>query len=594
MSATQYSDNTSVTALNGAVGVTVHTHPNRMLSVEHVMDELDLEFIDVVELFESGELRGRYFKSSNKYKFHPLAVTFFLDQLEMTTPQESEKQAKTVTRTQFHPKKNPVISNGYEKDNKRFSQPKTEHCAYGEVLPATEVKSTTKLVDEPTVAHIEDKSEKSLLDTVLRNKAIDFEHILNNEITGAILAEGKRNIKIDGTGITGLKLELTKSKRRIIVKSNKNKDHSRCALIDWPLDCPPSLDEVTATLKSYTRIQSELDRKPTTQEFKLQNRVVETLGDVLSVHLAFNISETKGEGSEEYNTIKALIKNHLSKPKEVTLPNGSRKSIVLTKQRLTDFSVATFNAYLKSYAENNGVHDKIVTRIKAAINYCLREGLISHKKSLPYTSATRINKERHVVISNEDMKRIFHHISESASPEFALFLLIEATGHFRTKQTIGLKYSQFDFNNHSVTITPKGGNGYSKPIPLHKEVCKRVYERMTSHREEYGRAEFVFPSTQSKSGHRETFDNEWNALRNIEGFYIINEKGKKEYKYRLHDFRETLVNRLSHMDDQSLAALLGHKSTYTVKRYRKADCLRVRQGSNTAYELLPKPEDAKC
>ena len=234
------------------------------------------------------------------------------------------------------------------------------------------------------------------------------------------------------------------------------------------------------------------------------------------------------------------------------------------------------------------------SRVKAAINFCIEERLIDPNNFYAFHKVARLGKERHVEIPDDDLRAIFKYLEEVPDQDFYFFMYLQTTGHFRTNQTLSLKYDDFTFDENLVQVEPK--NGKLIEIPLAEDIIVMVKKRQQQHVNRFGNAKFLFPSNRSASGHRETFKDQWDEMRIELGFYQVDvdgtvakdKNGKTIYKYRLHDFRETLLGRINDLDDPTLSALLGHLSLHALKHYRKANRQRVIKASEISQDRLAK------
>jgi integrase len=154
---------------------------------------------------------------------------------------------------------------------------------------------------------------------------------------------------------------------------------------------------------------------------------------------------------------------------------------------------------------------------------------------------------------------------------FKLFMSLEMSGSFRTQTTVNLRYSQIDVKNGNVTTTAKGGG--KVVIAVTTNMCQLVLEHQKWQKAQGINSDYLFPSPRNEKKCRANFDKQWTDLRVALGFVStvkIKDKVKRKFQYRLHDFRETLLNRLQDIDDLTLSLLLGQLSTGSVKYYRKA------------------------
>ncbi|PMG71599.1 hypothetical protein BCU84_02575 [Shewanella sp. 10N.286.51.B7] len=397
-------------------------------------------------------------------------------------------------------------------------------------------------------------------------KHITLDQIYDSELIDSLMAQGKRKIKVAGISEKGLNIELTKLNLTFMVKCKYNGKGHRCVLLRWKRHEPPSKQQLLKAVADYLAIKEKLARPPSSGEFRVHSNVYQKIGDVIAIYLD-DIVERYGEGSAEWKVITALINNHLSKPKEIQLPKH-KETVILINEDIKSFTIARFNRYLDAFKSTNGVHDKIVSRVKAAFNFALDERLIAYEDAQPFIRATRINIDRHVVIPDDDFKSILGKLNSIEQKDFVFFVKLQNTGHFRTQQLMSMKFEQVDFQHIKVRVKPKKGKLVD--IQLDEETLELINTRQKYLTDVYGRANYLFPSTKSNSGHRSNFYCDWNKLCDEFGWVTIDKAGERINKYRFHDFRETLLARISEFNDEVLASQLGHLSTHNIKNYRKA------------------------
>lgn len=220
--------------------------------------------------------------------------------------------------------------------------------------------------------------------------------------------------------------------------------------------------------------------------------------------------------------------------------------------------------------------------MKAAFNFALDERMLRAEDSRPFTLATRIARERHVEISDKDLESMFHYLSEHVNQDFVFFMHLQSSGHFRDGQVMPLKFSDFDLANNFVRVKPKRGKEVTIHLP--EDIIKMVLERQSQFKERAISSDYLFPSNRSKNGHKANFDSYWYEMLEDLGFVSTSNDGERTYKYCLHDFRETLLGRLSESDDYTLAAALGHLSIHAIKSYRKANTKRSKDAAEKGHK----------
>jgi site-specific recombinase XerD len=432
----------------------------------------------------------------------------------------------------------------------------------------------------PEIAsHYIDRIDKSNCEKISRISI----NALGCQAFDEIAKTAKRLVRLDDVNIKGVKLEISNEHICLVVKAKQRGINNRCLLAKLKYD-EVSKENINSYLSDYEKVFTKLKRRPNTAEFKLHSQNLETIGDVLHAHLEFNVKSEHGEGSGEWKQITMLIKNHLSKNIAVVMPSGSRETILIMNEKLENMTQARFKSYLRSFAESNGTHDKIVTRIKAAMNFCFNERLLGRDDIFHFHDVKRINSQRHVEFSDKDLKALFVYLDNSEKADFRFFMNLQSTGHFRTMQVMGMKYSQIDFAHSTVKVKAKGGSEIELSIPV--DITQMISDRMKRSSSKY-----LFPSQRAQIGHKANFDKEWTELRIALGFFTELTDGEVKYKYRLHDFRESLLGRLEDLDDLTLSSLLGHLSLYSLKHYRKANKKLVKKATELGYGKLQEVSD---
>jgi integrase len=415
-------------------------------------------------------------------------------------------------------------------------------------------------------------------------KSISLEQINDSDLIDSLIARGKRKIKVVGSNEKGLYLELSKFNLTIMVKCKyKGKGH-RCVLFKWKHHEPPNKEVILRAVANYLSITEKLSRPPSSDEFRVETKVFKKVGDIIKIYLDY-IVERYGDGSDEWKVVTGLINNHLSKPKEIQLTKH-KQTMILLDENIQSFTTARFNCYLEAFKSTNGVHDKIVSRVKAAFNFAFDAGLISSEDARPFTRATRINSERHAVILGDDFKSILGMLNRTEQKDFVFFIDLQSTGHFRTQQLMLMKFEEFDFQHKQVRVKPKKGKLVD--IQLDDETLELVKTRRKYLIAAHGVADYLFPSTRSSSGHRCNFYYDWDKICDELGWVETDMAGERTNKYRFHDYRDTLLDRISEFNDQVLASQIGHLSTHNVKNYRKASLRQGQMAAEAGNQRKPK------
>lgn len=399
-----------------------------------------------------------------------------------------------------------------------------------------------------------------------------------------VAVKGRRKFSIKTDMVKGVTLEISSSVATVTVQSTGNQ---RCRL--GQLDRAHFTEgAVKSLVDRYVLVFKKLERRPTTEEYRLHSQIVTTVGDMLKIHIEFNVRVQHGKGSEEDSVLESLERLHLSKHQHVTHKNRRVEGICILNESLSGLTPARFSTYMQAYEEQPGTHDKILTRLKAAFNYCNRNNLLEPGKFFLFCeNVKRQSEPRHVSVDDADLRAMSNYLlpdnfsSERMYREFKLFMHLEMTGHFRTQQTVTLKYSQIDFQNQVLRTTAKGG----KKITLHlsKESCEIINTHRVWQESNGIFSDCLFPSPFDSKVPRANFENEWTKMRLALGFY---DEESGTYKYRLHDFRETLLTRIDDLPDPILSKLLGHTSGQALRHYREAQAKNARVAAELAQERL--------
>jgi hypothetical protein len=421
---------------------------------------------------------------------------------------------------------------------------------------------------------------------------------ISNELLTQYQKADKRLLAIDDALVKGAKLELSANKRpKLVIKAKSHTQNLRCVLgILLENEDIDMQSQIKHLLNDYQRVHDKLERRPATAEFKLHSKKIDTLGDVLNIHVDRNIVINHGGDSNEVAEINRLVKNHLSKNIEVKLAKGRIEHINLLKEKLPQLTPARFKTYMSAFRETTGVHDKILSRISAGMNFCILHGLLKAGQFMPFhTSVNRISIGRHVSIENEDLNAIGNYLrrdnfkDERTFREFRMFMRLEMSGSLRTQTTVNLKYSQFDMQNCRLKLFAKGG----KPVVLHmtEEMIKQVSDYRTWQQKKCIDSIYLFPSPKNQKPCKNKFSNLWDKLREELGFVVYEKdpnsnKKSRTFKYVLHDFRETMLSRVHELDDLTLSKLLGHLSTNSLKHYRQAMAENVKQAAQLQEDQL--------
>ena len=353
--------------------------------------------------------------------------------------------------------------------------------------------------------------------------------------------------------------------------------------MEWTTKETVTFENLEVCIANYVAVFEKLKRRPTTEEFKLHSKKLFTVGDVLLNHLHSNVAYNHGEGSDEWDTIERLIRLHLSKDIKIKISNKVQPETVnIMNEPYCRFTVKRYNAYLSEFKDHVGVHDKILSRIKAAFNYAVAERMLNAEDARPFTLARRVGRERHVEVSETDMKSMFTHLADHENQDFIFFMHLQSSGHFRGGQVMSLRFSDFDLANSYVRVKPKRGKEVAIQLPT--DLTKMVIERQNQFKARQLSSDYIFPSVRSKTGHMANFDTHWNDMLSELGLYTISNNGEITNKYRLHDFRETLLGRLWECDEYTLASALGHLSIHAIKAYRKANVERAKDAAEKGHQ----------
>ncbi|GGF67327.1 tyrosine-type recombinase/integrase [Alteromonas lipolytica] len=398
----------------------------------------------------------------------------------------------------------------------------------------------------------------------------------------ALDPKGRRSFSIESNGKRYKSIKLEVNSASCIISGRKG--GTRIELKSWQSESLPSVSDIEKAISNFHAIRDEISELNKSEINRLLLNKPETIADLLDIYIQNHINNDKGSDSDTANRLESLIRLHLSNLYPVAT-SGKIREICLLNMPLSMMTKAIFRGYLKNFRHVHGTHDRIVTYIKAATNFCLENRLLSHLESANFHEVKKLNVQRHVIIDEKDLKKILEEISLHHCEQFMMFMTLQMTGQCRTSEVVRLRIKDIDFSIKKIKLTVKGGRQVW--APFHDELFPILIGYIAKLENKAPNA-YLFPSKRSESGHRTNFAKPWDELRMKLNFYTLTPEGEIKYQIRLHDFRETMVDRLAELDSETVSDLLNHTSNYSIKSYRKANPVRTKKAAILNGQLLHK------
>ena len=357
------------------------------------------------------------------------------------------------------------------------------------------------------------------------------------------------------------------SKKRCYIKSRSN-EKNITTIIEWHAnETPPTVAEINSALCTYLNINNKLNAHPTPEEFNMHKGEVITVRDALLMYQQNHIHRQSGVGSDEDKLIERLLRRYLSKEHSFTF-HGILKRTPFSDMNLKDLNQAIFKSYMSNFRENNGTHDKLISRIKAACNYCIKERLISADDCANFFDIRRVDVSRHVIIDDYDLKDIWSKVGEHNDPSFRLFMLLQMYGQSRTHELLNIKVKDVNFANNTIRLHLKKNK--VKDVTFHES----VFEKIRAHIQEEGLTRkdcYLIGGSNNAKKTTTYIYKQWHTILSELSLADTDSEGITTYKYRLHDFRESMAARLTEETNETIASMLNHSGVHTVKRYRQVN-----------------------
>ena len=251
---------------------------------------------------------------------------------------------------------------------------------------------------------------------------------------------------------------------------------------------------------------------------------------------------------------------------------GRREVDTLKPQDLAKFQNDVVEG--KSARKKQKGRGRAVTGGKGAAAHAIRSfsaalGWAVEREIIPNNPCNSMRKlqdgVRERYLSNDEAKRLFKAIRELqderkiTSDQVDCIELISYTAA-RRSEIQGLRWREVDFDRRVLILPPlrhkTGGLNKPKVLPLPDRCIDLLARRLDASESD---AEFVFPSTQSQSGH----------VSNLRHTWLQIQKRAKLEDFRVHDFRHAYAS-FAINSGQSLkliGANLGHKKASTTERY---------------------------
>lgn len=173
------------------------------------------------------------------------------------------------------------------------------------------------------------------------------------------------------------------------------------------------------------------------------------------------------------------------------------------------------------------------------------------------------------VYSDEEMKRLNAGITK-LDEQIARCLVIHQMLGTRISDTLTLKMScLYKANGHDmIQIEQVKTRAYEKPIS--RELTALIERAMEYTKEKYGKTEYIFVDGHNTASPLQYTTVKHKVLRMIQKEDLRDDNGRY-FKFNSHMFRHYYGVKLTelHLDDWTIARLLGHKRLNSVKHYRK-------------------------
>lgn len=397
---------------------------------------------------------------------------------------------------------------------------------------------------------------------------------LNHQEICSFAARNKQRLiplRCDRISCRGIKLEIGRKSFALVAKSNS----VRTVLLKWYVSDTPTEHDIVESIKSFHAVKNRLDTFPDQATFNLHRKKIEFLSDIFTVYSKNHVLLEHGEGSEVDNRVNAMMRLNLSQKYPVKL-GGVTKDYCILDMPVSKLTKSVIKSYLENFVHANGTHDRIVTYLKAATNFCIENRLLSNLESANFHEVKKLGVERHVIIEDLDLEKILDAISLHDCEQFMMFMTLQMTGQCRTSEVVRLRLADIDFSTKKIKLTVKGGRQVWASFPDEVfPVLENYIAKLTNQAPDA----FIFPSEKSSTGHRTNFAYQWDKLRQELNFFSLTPGGDIKYQYRLHDFRETMVDRLADLDRETISDLLNHTSNHSIISYDKANPKRTKKAA---------------
>ena len=397
---------------------------------------------------------------------------------------------------------------------------------------------------------------------------------LNHQEIRSRAARNKQRLiplRCDTIYCKSIKLEVGEKSFALVAKSNS----VRTVLLKWDVSDTPTEHDLVETIKSFHAVKNKLGIFPDQTTFNLHRKKIKLLSDIFTVYSKNHVLLEYGERSGVDNRVNALMRLHLSQKYPVMI-GGVSKDVCILDLHVSKLTKSIIKSYLENFAHANGTHDRIVTYLKAATNFCIENRLLSHLESANFHEVKKLGVERHVIIEDLDLEKILDAISLHDCEQFMMFMTLQMTGQCRTSEVVRLRLADIDFSTKKIKLTVKGGRQVWASFPYEVfPVLENYIAKLTNQAPDA----FIFPSQKSSTGHRTNFAYQWDKLRQELNFFSHTPGGDIKYQYRLHDFRETMVDRLADLDRETISDLLNHTSNHSIISYDKANPTRTKKAA---------------
>ncbi len=182
------------------------------------------------------------------------------------------------------------------------------------------------------------------------------------------------------------------------------------------------------------------------------------------------------------------------------------------------------------------------------------------------------------IYSKYELQR-FNKALKSMEPQLARCIMLHQLLGLRISDTLLLKQDCLIYKNGKPVVRinqSKVGRTFEKPINL--EIAKLIEKSISYTKERYGTEEYIFVNEKNPDRPISYGKLKYWAEEMIRTNHLKDDNGEPLF-FGTHVFRRYYGRRLTelHVDDVTIAKLLGHSDTKSVNRYRKIGDLQIAQ-----------------